>query len=439
MDSKKSLKNEETVCLPEIPQPPESVPYISLTCEEADEQGWGFTRKNGNRMRISGSDGLEKNSIFPSEIGGRIVKDVDRSFFDYSGTVDSIAFPASIRIMPEDYYTYYYTNRNSPILHEPVPDSPNISEMLAEHKLILSPETAKENEYKVAYVGKGAKVKFSKGSIVSLGKGSLRGECILDLSECAEITADRFVVMYHHYEDGAFWYTYVVKTCRIILPQGYQGLWFPKHCTVVYPDGTPYKGYITKETIDENSAILTLNGNFLHYDSVTGSERKVTLRMSKANTTFEWNAVHSTQLEHLILEQPLTGEGDFFAPRCGRLHCVEWEGNTAYIPSADLIGETAHRMLLKAFGGRKGSTHHFFNHKIIDQTFTETQRKLELSQKQKILLAVDVLRSSDTLYPDRSMYRRYLQTHQRFALTLCDTLPNEYADFLRERRYTVTV
>ena len=437
MDRNDSLKNEETVCLPEIPQPPESVPYISLTCEEADEQGWGFTRKNGNRMRIHIYDGTEKNIVVPSKIGGRIVKELDRSFFKWS-SLESVAFPPTIRKMEETGYQVLSEPKQVD-LEEFLIGALNVSEAIAARKLFLSPETAKENEYKVAYVSKGAKVKFPKGSIVSLGKGSLRGECILDLSECAEITADRFVVMYHHYEDGAFWYTYAVKTCRIILPQRYQGLWFPKHCTVEYPDGTPYKGYITKEAIDEDSANLTLNGNFLHYDSVTGSERKVTLRMSQANTTFEWNAVHSTHLEHLILEQPLSGEGDFFAPRCGRLHCVEWEDNTAYIPSADLIGETAHRILLKAFGGRKDNTHRFFNHKIIDQTFTETNQKLELSQKQKILLAVDVLRSSDTLYPDKTMYHRYLQTHQRFALTLCDKLPNEYADFLRERRYTVTV
>lgn len=432
MDINDSLKNEEAVCLPDIPQPPESVPYISLTCEEADKQGWSFTRKSGNRMRIVGSDGLEKNSIFPSEIGGRIVKDVDRSFFDYSGTVDSIAFPASIRIMPEDYYTYYYTNRNSPILHESAPDSPNISEMIAEHNLILSPDKTKENEFKVVYVSKGTKVKFPKGSIVSLEKGALRGECILDLSECAEITADRFVVMYRHYEDGAFWYSYVVKTCRIILPQGYQGLWFPKHCTVEYPDGTAYDGYITKETIDEDSAILTLNSNFLHYDSVTGSERNVTLRMSKANTTFEWNAIHSTHLEHLILEQPLSGEGDFFAPRCGRLHCVEWDDKTAYIPSADLIGETAHRLLLKAFGGRKDNTHRFFDHQIIDRAFMDKKQGGNLSQKSKILLAADVLRSTEALYPDRTPYLGYLQTHKRYALLLSKNLPQDYVDFLRK-------
>ena len=56
----------------------------------------------------------------------------------------------------------------------------------------------------------------------------------------------------------------------------------------------------------------------------------------------------------------------------------------------------------------------------------------DLSQKQKILIAADVLRSTEALYPDRAPYIGYLQTHKRYALLLSKNLPQDYVDFLRK-------
>ena len=55
-----------------------------------------------------------------------------------------------------------------------------------------------------------------------------------------------------------------------------------------------------------------------------------------------------------------------------------------------------------------------------------------LKLRQKILLAADVLRSTPELFPKREMYRKYLLTHKRYALTLCKSLPQEYSAFLRD-------
>ena len=56
---------------------------------------------------------------------------------------------------------------------------------------------------------------------------------------------------------------------------------------------------------------------------------------------------------------------------------------------------------------------------------------LSQGQKQRILLAADVMRSTDSLFPNQSHYARYLRTHQRYAMLLCRDLPDEYAAFLR--------
>ena len=48
------------------------------------------------------------------------------------------------------------------------------------------------------------------------------------------------------------------------------------------------------------------------------------------------------------------------------------------------------------------------------------------------MLAVDVLRSSAELFPDRDFYENYLHMKQNYAEKICDKLPKEYSDFLIE-------
>ena len=48
----------------------------------------------------------------------------------------------------------------------------------------------------------------------------------------------------------------------------------------------------------------------------------------------------------------------------------------------------------------------------------------------KIVPAADVMRSTLLLFPDREMYRKYIDNHKKYALILCDELPEDYSDFL---------
>ena len=55
-----------------------------------------------------------------------------------------------------------------------------------------------------------------------------------------------------------------------------------------------------------------------------------------------------------------------------------------------------------------------------------------LPQRKRIAIAVDVLRSTPSLFPKREMYDTYLRNHLRYALIISDTLPEDYAVFLKE-------
>ena len=158
-----------------------------------------------------------------------------------------------------------------------------------------------------------------------------------------------------------------------------------------------------------------------------------------------------------------------FHPCCERLHHVQWEQQSfrenasyrelleVYLPSREQIGFWQHRYLLNAFTGtfiQSNRTFQFFNCRPFDRLFSVqdtrqhhyTNEELthvinyhkrnwrdqmpRMRQKHKIMLAADVLRSSPVLFPNRAMYAEYLRTHKRYALLICDTLPDEYTAFL---------
>ena len=125
-----------------------------------------------------------------------------------------------------------------------------------------------------------------------------------------------------------------------------------------------------------------------------------------------------------------------------------------YIPSSETIGVNIHWALLKAFSASDGK--YVFRSDLIDCTFTNQHRipgswleaykrslaedksgdlydRLpQLTQKERIILAIDVLRSTPSLFPNREMYHKYLLNHKKYALIVCDDLPQEYAEFLHD-------
>ena len=55
-----------------------------------------------------------------------------------------------------------------------------------------------------------------------------------------------------------------------------------------------------------------------------------------------------------------------------------------------------------------------------------------LTQKERIVIAVDVLRRTPSLFPKRELYDTYLRNHLRYASKISDALPDDDAVFLKE-------
>lgn len=108
---------------------------------------------------------------------------------------------------------------------------------------------------------------------------------------------------------------------------------------------------------------------------------------------------------------------------CTNLRCVEWGGNKVYLPS-EVIEMFWQEDLLKAFTCKNGKD-------IFDSTqFAQVFSWRFQNQRTRIVLAVDVMWSTPSLFPDREIYRKYLDNHRKYALIICDELPEDYSAFL---------
>ena len=273
--------------------------------------------------------------------------------------------------------------------------------MQKNYKLILSPEQADEGEYKVLLFGRDAEVKFPKGSSVSLKEGSVAAGCALDLSECGSISINDKAIPYERYPNGV---TRMYTPCSLILPQGHKDSWFPKTTKATYPDGSRYDGYLKIENPDADTAVLTLYSYILHSYTVNCKARNIIFCKSNSWMKFEEHAVSSRYVEHIVLGPILVCEGELFSSGCVALHCVEWKGKIVYIPPVELVGYRVQGELLKAFHGHTINwTLYIYDESVPKRIFTDENKKTRLSQRQKILLAVDVLRSTGSLFTDRTI------------------------------------
>lgn len=311
------------------------------------------------------------------------------------------------------------------------------------YKLILDPPNYYNTgtDYSVLLVGTNADVKFPGGSVY-LGKNSVVHGCTLDLSRCSKITIDTDAFKCKRDNWGLIWSQPV---CKVIIPQGEKGLYIPAFVDAYYPDGTKYVGYIVDQSKNANKTTLWVNGKELPSFSITHKKNVVDIESEKSLKFHEY-AVNSHAVDSISFTV-IYGEGELFFTGCRHLHKVEWNGKyCVYIPSEELICPQAHRQLLKAFSGRVvEGFYRFFDSNIIDQVFTVPisnytefhvphKKPVRLSQKSKILIAIDVLRSTESLFENREMYVKYLQTHKRYAKIVCQRLPEkwqEYKDFLK--------
>lgn len=483
------------------------VPHIELSFKQAREQGWHFKLKSNLRYRITRYTGSGKNIIVPAKIDGFTVNELGRMAFQYTeaesvqipdtikkltekcffmSCVRNVVFSDSIKIIPDETFSNcknlqsvqlpnnLYQIGKRAFLHCKSLKYINIPQhcmhieeealqgsglegfaidwwsvldgsvlygtpLQSKYKLILMPRSKWESYvYKILLVGTRADVVFSGGNVF-LGKNSVAHGCSIDFSHCENICINTEAFRCKRNEYGGLM---IMPNCRVILPVGERCAYIPDFVNAVYPDGTPYK------------SIFEENGNdtvFVHgpdLPSFSLRKNRKELNVKAKSLYFSNYAVASPMLESFSICYIL-GKGELFSPCCRYLHKVKWieyKENCAYIPSAELIDERAHRELLKAFSTyKKDYKDEFFDSRVIDRVFTEPisddsthylrRKPYELSQKEKILLAADVLRSPKYLFKNWDMYVEYLKTHKRYALIVCSKLPDkwkEYKDFLEK-------
>lgn len=340
--------------------------------------------------------------------------------------------------------------------------------------------------YKVVLVGRDARslilpaghIKFVKHSIPDL-KDSIS---MLDCSHCRSVEFDNYAIVHHPvvccgWNYGAQYGMRSREPLCITVPQKTQRFFYTDQTEVQYADGKPFPPFLTRISEDDSEAVYEVFGEDLPACTLPPENKSIRLK-GTTNSHYSWRdyricyekeAVQSRKLERITFEMPLSGEAPLFGEECRSLHFVSWlqarKQVQVYLPSADLIGEWVHWYLLKAFHAhyvllKQDSVRweeRLFRSEIFDRMFRQQDntgprqgRRTEnmwyptmlgifsrsgvpvLKQRQKIMLAADVMRSTPELFPKREMYRKYLLTHRRYALKLCETLPQEYADFLRE-------
>ncbi len=305
------------------------------------------------------------------------------------------------------------------------------------YKLILNPYKIPQIDYNVLLVGMRVDVKFPGGSVY-LGKNSVHYGCRLDFSQCSRVLINPFAFCYERSNYGSVWSH---PACQVIMPLNERSVYFPEFVDVLYADGTKYPGIFEIQNKNTDHTEIFVYGSELPPFSLRHKTKHIVLH-SKNILRFYPNAVNIMQLETFKADK-IRGEGTLFSPYCIRLRKVEWENNCVYIPPTELFDSNAHKQLLKAFSG-KDYYCDMFDASVIENIFTQPidsytefdtphKKPQHLSQMNKILLAADVLRSTESLFPNREIYIKYLQTHKRYGKIVCSRLPekwHEYKEFL---------
>ena len=280
---------------------------------------------------------------------------------------------------------------------------------------------------------------------------------ILDFSLCTEV----------HFSDSAFCCTYyanngrTTRQCKttVILPENHDNPYIPECVNVQTAGSKPYSGFLTRkpdapDSYEPHADIYPFrHRRVLPYMGVRIPEKRLIIQCY--DLFYRKEAICSPTLEEVTLQR-LCGVGELCDRCCRRLHFVEINKQQLYLPSADLVGEDIHTLMLKAICGKmRYGEYIFFDTAIIDRLFrgellmkkyARTQLHLipwrildlpspyyrELTQRQKILIAADVMRSTPELFPNRKMYAEYLRAHRRYAHLLCYTLPEDYAAYLAQ-------
>ena len=341
------------------------------------------------------------------------------------------------------------------------------------YKVIL--RSSYGNFYHVLLIGKNANIKFPKGKIFEFMKYSVCDSCTLDFSECGSIRS--FHNVYEECINADTGKPYKLFSAKAVVGFNTNNLYFPSYVDVRYPDGTRYNGivnYIEKEG-NYDRVKIKIGGNWIpSYHLRTGAKKIHIHHHLKAFGTCGIMIDKYGINEKNVKSVELCGfycRDEIFSPFCKNLQEVTW-GEThgeprkyytveikKYIPSAEVLGgykgEIIHKELLTAFkplyGEKLNSIYYlnpikcFFDSTVIDKVFLSDnihgydclnrKQTYSISQRHKILIAIDVLRSTQRKYDsDTQMYKDYLRTHKRYAKIVCEKIAEsnpEYLEFLK--------
>lgn len=298
-------------------------------------------------------------------------------------------------------------------------------------KIVLA--NRNDTRMNVILVGKRVNIIFPSKP-VTLYRNSVADICGLDLSQCTYLRID----------DAFGPETMRYQLTKLILPQGTKGLPLSNRISAYYPDG---KRYEVTELLDksEDSRTERVTVRYLPKRSVHICGENFKLHMSNA-------AIGQHALYCIFSVGRLELIGEFKV--CGEIFCFElcnycypaevcWtvgnEKRVQYLPSRYLVGNHVYSGLLKAFCDN--GSHGLFRHEIIDNIFRGGADEFDihgnvvghrrLKQREKILIALDVLRSSPELYDnDTSLYSTYIRNHLFFSEKVCEKVKQEYPEYM---------
>lgn len=299
----------------------------------------------------------------------------------------------------------------------------------------------------VLLVGVGAEVKFPR-TMVTLAKNAVNTRCALDFSECENVfQGDAFPNETSYFYGESF-----NKDIRVIVPKKIKHLWFPKYVDAWYSDGRPY-AYMTmlgisRDTANKGKVTLKPNSQTLPSGSVDLNDaEEIKIIHGFFDLFIKEHAFKTPALKRLEMHN-ISARGRIFPPICRALREVSWSNARGayrqFIPPAELIGEILHAELLTAFCEWEDDVGWYqFRQTVWDEIFTSgrvehpvppafahrTEVK-ELTQRDRILMAIDVLRSTHENYKaSYDIYTEYLRTHRRYAEIVCKKIKDRYPEY----------
>lgn len=349
------------------------------------------------------------------------------------------------------------------------------------YRMILVPAKEK-NTFVVLTVCSNSDILFPDESNVYMAKNSVNTTCRLDFSKCNSIN---FVQPVFRQDKDPFGSYYCEYFCRVTgVGTEYP---FPLFVDTYNRQGDSYNGtyQIKWDNSHTNADVHIYGKDLLSWSLETGAEK---IRLLPEDDWYMSDihkyAINEKNLKSIDLGD-FKGIDEIFSPICAKLHHVSWNKRSypirnkikieKYVTLSDILGENIsynwmgryiHQALLQAFRYvpdqpetyRTNFCHnyhpgHFFDQTIIDRFFKSNQvethnKTIPLKRKDKILIAIDILRSTrldyryknKTFREERKMYEKYLREHIHCAERVCNKIYDrypEYAGFLMEFEETM--